>query len=150
MWVTDLGNMKKLCRNTPFWHVITLGTCKCMYVWLPLLTWLQLCQLTCFFNITQGQRSEYTYTLKQTNWQHKQIPSAETTAYYEREKKEYLIRDVCFCLPTDRRRACFKHRRLGILANLRRFVDLEKDHMEMFGRYFTQFYSILFKQTPPK
>lgn len=51
-----------------------------------------------------------------------------------------FVRVICFCLPTDLRRDCFKHRRPGILVNLKKYVDLEKDHMEMFVRYFTPYF----------
>lgn len=57
---------------------------------------------------------------------------------------KYCVRDVCVCPATDQRRDCFKHRRPGMLVNLKKYVDLEKDHMEMFIRYFIPFYSILF------
>lgn len=96
---------------------------------------------TRFINITRSKKwiRLYTYRNEPTTQQN---TTSWKQQYYERGKKEYLIRDVCFCLPTGRRRACFKRRRLGILANLKRCVDLEKGHMEMSGRYFTLFYFI--------
>lgn len=36
---------------------------------------------------------------------------------------------------TDKRRACFKGRYPGTSANLKKSVDLEKDHMETFLRF---------------
>lgn len=47
---------------------------------------------------------------------------------------------------TDKRRACFKGRYLGTSANLKNYVDLEKDHMEMFLRFLTLPF-VLFKET---
>lgn len=45
---------------------------------------------------------------------------------------------------TDKRRACFKDRFPGTSANLKKYVDLEKDHMEKFLRLRS---FRLFKQT---
>lgn len=47
---------------------------------------------------------------------------------------------------TDKRRACFKGRYPGTSANLKKYVDLEKDHMEMFLRSLTLSF-ILFRET---
>lgn len=46
---------------------------------------------------------------------------------------------------TDKRRACFRGRYPGTSANLKKYVDLEKDHMETFLRFST-LYFILFKE----
>lgn len=46
---------------------------------------------------------------------------------------------------TDKRRACFRGRYPGTSANLKKYVDLEKDHMETFLRFSTVSF-ILFKE----
>lgn len=78
--------MTKLCRNNPFCHVMRLCTCKCMYVWMPLVTWSQLFQ-TLVLLILQGQRNEYVYTLIETNRQHNKIPPAENNNIMKGEKR---------------------------------------------------------------
>lgn len=57
---------------------------------------------------------------------------------------KYCVRDVCFCPSTGQRRDYFKRKRPGMLVNLKKYVDLEKDHMGMFLRYFTPFYVVPF------
>lgn len=53
------------------------------------------------------------------------------------------VKHVFFINPIDLRRDCSKHRHHGTLVSLRNSVELERDHMEMFLRYFTSFYSTL-------
>lgn len=55
-----------------------------------------------------------------------------------------LLKKNVYMVLTDKRRACFKGRFPGTSVNLKKYVDLEKDHMEKFLRLRS---FMLFKQT---